>query len=93
MTAILNLIRVVFGRILAAWLAGLAGWLMMHYGIVLDDTTQKELLEHLLGVILPVFITLYSIFHKVFNKKLNPGDAASSHLAEQESVEADRLKR
>lgn len=93
MVGIWEFISTILGRVLAAWLAGLCTYLAVKWGIVIDSDTQRQFVEHLVGIIIPLLLTLYSIFHKVFNKKLNPGDAASTHLAEREKAQAATLKR
>lgn len=87
-----NLLSTFLSRVLAAWLAGGAAWLLVRYDILVDTETQKQLVEHLVGVILPVVLTLYAVAHKLVSKKTNPGDTASSHLSEKLSTEAERLK-
>lgn len=84
--------QVFLSRIIAAWIAGLCGWLMAKYGIGIDPANQAELVGHLVGVIIPVMTTIYAVAHKLLSKKTNPGDAASSHLAERESAETAQLK-
>lgn len=93
MTAIAEFLGTILGRVIAAWIAGLATFLMTKYGVLIDAEQQKHLVEYTVGLILPLFITIYSILHKVLNKKLNPGDAASVHIAEQEKTEHSVLTR
>lgn len=65
------------GRILAAAIAGACAWLLVRYGITIDATTQQHLVEALVGIVLPVFVALYGVLHKLIDAKLNPGDAAA----------------
>lgn len=88
----MGLIQTAGARILAAWIAALASYLLAKYGVTIDANDQASIVTHLLGVAIPVFMTIYAIVHKVLNKKMNPGDAASVHLADKESGEAAQLK-
>lgn len=87
-----NIISTFLARVLGAWIAGLAAFLYTKYGVTMDTEAQKQFTEHLVGVIIPTFMTIYALAHRWISKRLNPGDAASSHLAERESVEAQRIK-
>lgn len=83
---------VLLSRIVAAWLAGFFGWLSIKFGIDIGSAEQQQLVQGIVGVILPIFITLYAVFHKTISRWTNPGDAASSHLAAKESAEVAVLK-
>lgn len=87
-----NFVTTFLARILAAWIAGAVSWLGVKYGITIDDAAQQAFVEHLVGVVIPLFMTLYALFHRTFSKKTNPGDAASGHLAAKESSETALLK-
>lgn len=84
--------QVFLARILAAWIAGLAGWLMVKFGIAITPEDQANFVTHLVGIVIPAMTTIYAIIHKMVSKKLNPGDAASSHLAEREASETAAIK-
>lgn len=88
----MNFLTPVIGRILAAWIAALASWLMVKYGITISPDNQAGIVGHMVSIIIPAFLTIYAIAHKVLNKHFNPGDAASSHLADKEAGEAAVLK-
>jgi len=88
-----NLISTFGARIIGTWVAAGASWLLVHKGIAVDDTIQQQVTEHIVGLVLPTFMTVYALVHRGTSKKLNPGDAASSHLAEKEASEAEVLKR
>lgn len=88
-----NLLTSFAARILGAWIAALASWLLVKYGVTVDVEAQQQLTEHLVGVVIPTFLTLYAVAHRLVSKKTNPGDAASTHLAAKESDEAANLKR
>lgn len=84
--------QVFIARIIAAWIAGLAGWLMVKFGIGISAEDQANFTTHLVGIVIPVMTTLYAVAHKLLSKKTNPGDAASSHLAAREDTETAQLK-
>lgn len=83
---------VVLSRIIAAWLAGFFGWLAIKFGIDVGAEAQQSLVQGIVGIIIPLFVTLYAVFHKTISRWTNPGDAASSHLAKKESAETAVLK-
>lgn len=87
-----NIISTFLARILGAWIAGLAAFLYTKYGVTMDSEAQKAFTEHLVGIIIPTFMTVYALAHRFISKRLNPGDAASGHLAEREAVETERIK-
>jgi hypothetical protein len=84
----IDTLRPYISRIIAGWVAALVVYLNTKYGISLDGDTQAAILTVSLGI----FTTIYSIAHRLIDKKVNPGDAASSHLAAQEQTEAQGLK-
>lgn len=84
--------QVFIARIVAAWVAGIAGWLMVKFGIGISPEDQTNFTTHLVGVIIPTIFTIYGIAHKLLSKHTNPGDAASSHLAAREDTETAQLK-
>jgi small basic protein len=83
----MDAIRPFLSRIIAGWIAALIVFLNAKFGVTLDGDTQAAILTLGLGL----FSTIYSIAHRLIDKKLNPGDAASSHLAVKELSEHDRL--
>lgn len=93
MTAFLEFVQTWLARALAAWVAGLAGWLAVRFGFDFSSDQQKALVEHLVGIIVPLVLTVYSILHKSLNKRINPGDAASTHLMNSEVREANMLRQ
>lgn len=88
----LTFFRPILARLLAAAIAGFCGWLVVRFGINVDADTQQQLAEALVGIVLPIVLGLYAVAHKWLNKRINPGDTASSHLAEKSQAEAARLK-
>lgn len=88
----MSFLQTVLARILAAWIAGLAGFLMAKFDIGIKPEDQAAIVTHLVGIIIPTIMTVYALVHKLLNKHLNPGDAASTHLAEKQAIEATRLK-
>jgi small basic protein len=82
-------IRPFFSRILAGWLAAAAVYLNGKYGITLSGDTQAAIIT----LAFAIFSTVYSITHRVIDKRVNPGDAAGSHYAVREKEESDRLPK
>jgi uncharacterized membrane protein (DUF441 family) len=87
----MDLLRPYLSRLIAAALAGLVTWLAGK-GIALDDTSVHTLTEAGVVVALTVFQALYAIIHRTIDKKVNPGDAASSHIAAASKLESAELK-
>lgn len=84
--------QVFLSRIIAAWVAGLASWLLAKYGVTIDANNQTEIVGHIVGIIIPLGTTIYAVVHRLLSKFFNPGDAASKHLAERETAETHQLK-
>lgn len=88
----LNFFRPMLSRVVGAWVAALAVWLSAKLGIVLDDNAQEQIIAGAIAVAFALAQTVYAIVHRSLDKRLNPGDAASSHLADKEKTETARLK-
>lgn len=80
-------LRPYLARLLAAVVPALIGWLCGKLGVKLDPTVVAELNTA------TVALLLYGISHTTLNKKMNPGDAASSKLAAVEKQETQELHR
>jgi hypothetical protein len=81
------------GRLLAAWIAGFFGWLMVRYGIAVPDAAQTKLVEAIVGVVIPIAISLYAIVHKLIDAKVNPADAAKGREVEDGKIRANMADR
>lgn len=88
----LDAIRPFLARIVASLIVALAGWLTTHWGVDFTGLDSKELAENLVEWMLPLLLVVYSLVHRVLNKWINPGDAASGHLAGVEKLETKNLK-
>lgn len=92
----LNALRPFLARIIASAVAGLAAWLAAHWTIELDADARQQITEA--GLVLALAVaqwigtTVYGLVHRALSKRLNPGDAASSHLAAVEQRETAHLK-
>ena len=84
----LEFLRPFVSRLIGTWVAALVTYLQFHYGIVLDADTQAGLLSVGLGV----FTTVYFIVHRVLDKFINKGDAASNTLAKVENAQVTSIK-
>lgn len=84
----MNALRPYISRPVAVLIAFLVTWLGSK-GINLDPETQS----HIQGLLeTAVFLIIYAVSHRTLDKKVNPGDSASSHLAVQEAAESQDLK-
>jgi hypothetical protein len=86
-----SFLRPFLSGIVGSVVAGLIAWLAAR-GINLDQDSQAKLVKMLVGFILPLFGGVFSIVHKVVAKYTNPGDAATSQLAEEHVHENEQLK-
>lgn len=84
----LNYLRPLVSRFLGTWIAALVTYLQFHYNITLDADTQAGLLSVGLGT----FTTVYFIVHRMVDRFINKGDAASSTLAKVENRQVATLK-
>lgn len=84
----MNLLRPLVSRFLGAWIAALVTYLQFHYNITLDADTQAGLLSVGLGV----FTTVYFLVHRIIDRFINKGDAASSTLAKVENKQVAAIK-
>ena len=79
---------------IAKFLAPLIGlavtWINKRFGIVFTDAETQQVLASLVDLV--VFSISTGFAGVLINKKVNPGNAASAHLAGKESSEATVLK-
>lgn len=88
---ILDTLRPYISRVIASLVTALITWLLSK-GIDLGADAAGHLTEAGTTLAIGGFMLIYSIIHRSLDKKLNPGDAASSHLAKAEAVESKDLK-
>lgn len=84
--------RLFIARIMAGLIATLAGWLSTKWGIVLDADTQGQLAASIVTQLFVIFSIVYPILHKLFDSRINPGDAASVRLAKEESKRVSTIR-
>lgn len=87
----LNFLRPFVSGIIASVVAGGVAWLASR-GINVNQDTIAQIVEYLVGIILPVFGAVFHITNKAVAKVVNPGDAATSQLAEEHIHENEQLK-
>lgn len=76
-----DFLKPILSRVIASWIAALAIYLSAHFNVVLDETTKAQLAAGFLAVIFGIGSTVYAIFHRLVDKRLNPVDAASGSTA------------
>lgn len=81
-------LRPFLSRIIAGLVGTLAAYLETKFQIIVNPDTKAALVSGALGV----FSIIYPITHRLLDKKINPGDAASSHLAVAEKVQVAEMK-
>lgn len=89
----LNALRPFLSRLIAPFITAFLGYLALKFGIDFGADAAGNFTEYAVVVILAVFTAVSGVMHRLIDKKVNPGDAASSHLAATEKVEATMLKR
>ena len=87
----MNTLSPFLGRLVAIFLGWVFGHLADRYHIFVSTEQQAQLADMIVNVIAG-FLTVYAVSHKWLNKFINPGDAASSHVAAAEKNEATVLK-
>jgi len=92
MNILWNFLRPIISRVIGAWVGGLAIWLSAKYGVVLDENTQLQIIAGAVALLYAIGQTVNAVVHRTLDKKLNPGDAASNHLADVEAKEVHVLK-
>jgi hypothetical protein len=79
---------------LSRWVGSLVGvgaaWLVAKYGFNVNQQTQHDVAEVL--VLLITTLVVRDSTHRAIDKKVNPGDAASMHLAVAEKAESAAIK-
>ena len=79
---------------LSRWIGSLVGvgaaWLVAKYGFNVNQQTQHDIAEVL--VLLITTLVVRDSTHRAIDKKVNPGDAASMHLAVVEKAESAAIK-
>lgn len=92
----MSALRPFLARLIASAVAGIAAWLAARWTIELDSDSQQQITAAVVVLAMAVAqwvgTTAYGVVHRVLNKRLNPGDAASSHLATAEAKETAQLK-
>ncbi len=88
---IFDALRPFISRALAAVFATLITWLLSK-GIDLGKDAAGQLTEVATTLLIGGFTLVYGVLHKTIDKSVNPGDAASSHLASREKTEAETIK-
>lgn len=83
----INFLRPFLARIIAPLVTGFLAWLSVHYGIVLDTDQSTTKVTEAVIAIFTILAPLTGIVKQIIEKKVNPGNAASTKLAEIEKHE------
>ena len=86
-----NTLRPFLSRIIASLVTVLITWLLSK-GIDLGADAQGHLTEAGTALAIGGFTLIYGLIHRSIDKKVNPGDAASSHLAAVEKDQSAAIK-
>lgn len=88
----MSILRLFAARVIAGFVATFVVWLSTKH-INIDHETQQQLVDGLVTWSLGIFSVFYPVVHKLIDRWLNPGDAASTHLAHEERAEVAALRR
>lgn len=92
----MNALRPFLSRLISPLISTFATWLSVRWAIELDAASQQQITAAVLVIAITVgnYVgqTVNNVVHRLIDKRLNPGDAASSHLAEKEKRETVQLK-
>ena len=88
----IDFLRPFLSRIIGSFVAGFIVSLAAK-GIDIDPETASAVTTASVGILLAAFTALYSVIHRVIDKKLNPGDAAAKSIVVNEKYEAEELDR
>lgn len=86
-----SFLRPFVSGIVGALVASLVGFLSSK-GINIGQDTQTQIVEYVVAIIVPLTLGAFHITHKIVAKWTNPGDAATSQLAEEHIHENEQLK-
>lgn len=86
----LDALRPFISRYAAILVAYVGGWLTVKYGVDLPPELRDVLKDTLSAVAL--FMVTYVTTHRLVDKKVNPADTASEHLAVEGKAEARAAK-
>jgi hypothetical protein len=84
-------LRPFLSRIIAVLVAAGVSWLTVHGVLNLDEATRHDFVDSIVGL-LAEFTTIYFATHRLADKKFNPSDAASKHLAVEGKIDVARIK-
>jgi len=73
----IDLLRPFVGRVIAAWIAALSGWLASTVGVEIAPEDQAAVINAGVGIAL----TVYAVLHRMIDARINPRDAASPTVA------------
>jgi uncharacterized protein YcbK (DUF882 family) len=84
-------LRPFLSRVLAPVITAFVMWLL-HLGIDLGPDASAHLTEYATVIAIALFSVLNGVIHRLIDKKVNPGDTASSHLAVEAKEAATEAK-
>lgn len=84
----IDVLRPILGRIIAAIATWLFGWLNNKFGIFVPADEQSALVAKVVEEVVPAVLILYSIIHRLWDAKFNKSDAASPKLAKKLNAQA-----
>lgn len=86
-----SFLRPFISGIVAALVAGAVAWLAAK-NINVSQDTQQQIVEYVVAGLMTLFGATFHIVNKAVAKYTNPGDAATSQLAEEHIHENEQLK-
>ncbi len=77
----MDFIRPYVSRVIAAPIAALCAYLLLHWKVNIDTATQAQLASAVVAFVLPFFAAIYAVIHKIIDSRFNPTDAANKVVA------------
>lgn len=88
----LDTLRPFISRLIAPFITAALGFVAVRFGLVFGEDAGGHITEYTVVLLIGLAQLVNGAVHKAIDKKANPGDAASAHLAGAEKVEAEAIK-
>ena len=85
-------LRPFLSRIIAPLVTALLTYLAVHFGLNFGEDAAGHITETAVIAVIAGMQIVYGLVHRVVDKKVNPGDTASSHLAVEAKAAAEEAK-
>lgn len=87
-----NSLRPFLAALLAPLVTSLAGYLAVHYEIQFSTDQQHQMVEAVVSVVIPAMLAINAVIRTTIDKKVNPSNSASTHLAVEGKQKVEAVK-